>query len=114
MKLYSLGHHSAIYISKGQVTYKSPIIQGFKRVLELPVSNGKTDIRQRSREGKVVVFTTTPIALSGFSLHPGHVVASLDKTLYNDCLCLVARNKQQIQWARMRRNPQEHWITGNF
>jgi len=27
-----------------------------------------------------------------------HVVASLDKTLYDDYLCLVASNKQEIQW----------------
>jgi len=27
----------------------------------------------------------------------GHVVASVDKTLYDDYLCLVASNKQQIQ-----------------
>jgi len=27
-----------------------------------------------------------------------HVVASLDKALYDDYLCLVASNKQQIQW----------------
>ena len=30
--------------------------------------------------------------------HPGHVIASWNKTLYNDrYLCLVASNKQQIQ-----------------
>ena len=34
---------------------------------------------------------------SGFNLHPGHVIASLDKTLYDDYLCLVALNKQQTQ-----------------
>jgi len=27
-----------------------------------------------------------------------HVVASLDRALYDDYLCLVASNKQQIQW----------------
>jgi len=27
-----------------------------------------------------------------------HVVASLDKALYDDYLCLVSSNKQQIQW----------------
>jgi len=27
-----------------------------------------------------------------------HVVASLDKALYDDYLCLVASYKQQIQW----------------
>jgi len=28
----------------------------------------------------------------------GHVVAPLDKALYDDYLCLVASNKQQIKW----------------
>jgi len=28
----------------------------------------------------------------------GHVDASLDKPLYDDYLCLVTSNKQQIQW----------------
>ena len=45
---------------------------------------------------------TTLIVRSGFNPHPGHVVASLDKTLYDDYLCLVASNKQQIQWTRIR------------
>jgi len=27
-----------------------------------------------------------------------YVVASLDKALYDDYICLVASNKQQIQW----------------
>ena len=37
----------------------------------------------------------------------------ISKTLYDDCryLCLVASNKQQIQWTRIRRNSQEHWIS---
>ena len=69
--------------------------------------------RQRGRIGKGVVFTTTLIEWSGFNPHSGHVVASLDKTLYDDYLCLVASNKQQIQWTRTRRNPKEHWIIGN-
>ena len=63
--------------------------------------------------GKGVVFMTTLIEWSGFNPNPSHVVASLDKTLYDDYLCLVASNKQQIQWTRIRRNPQEHWIIGN-
>ena len=29
------------------------------------------------------------------------------KTLYIDFLCLVVSNKQQIQWTKIRRNPQE-------
>ena len=36
------------------------------------------------------------VARSGFNPHLGHVAASLDKTLYDDYLCLVASNKQQI------------------
>jgi len=28
----------------------------------------------------------------------GHIIASLDKTLYDDYLCFVASNKKQIQW----------------
>ena len=46
--------------------------------------------RQRGQMGKGVVFTTTLIKWSGFNPHPGHVVASLDKTLYDDYLYLVA------------------------
>ena len=36
----------------------------------------------------------------GFNPHPGHVVASLDKALYDDYLCLVASSKQQIYVRR--------------
>ena len=53
---------------------------------------------QSGQEDKDVIFTMTLIAWSGFNPHPGHVVESLDKTLFNDYLCLVASNKQQIQW----------------
>ena len=52
--------------------------------------------QQRGRIGKGVVFTTTLIEWSGFNRHPSHAVALLDKTLYDDYLCLVASNKQQI------------------
>ena len=52
--------------------------------------------------GKGVVFTTILIEWSGFNPHPGHVVAFLDKTLYDDYLCLVASNKQQIHWTTIR------------
>ena len=65
--------------------------------------------RQRGRESKGVVFATTLIARSKFNPHPGRVVASLDKAFYDDYLCMVALNKQQIQWAIIRRNSQEHW-----
>ena len=53
------------------------------------------------------------IPLSGFNPNPGYVVTSLGKTLYDDHLCLVVSNKHQIQLTRIRKNPQEHWITGN-
>ena len=39
--------------------------------------------------GQRRVFTMTLKTLSEFNLHTGHVVASLDKTLYNDYLRLV-------------------------
>ena len=50
--------------------------------------------------GKGVVFTMTLIEWSGFNSHPSHVVASLDTTLYDDYLCLVASNKHQFQWTK--------------
>ena len=55
---------------------------------------------QRGRKGKGAVFTTTLIAWSRFNPHPGHVVVSLDKTLYDHYLCLAASNKQQIYMER--------------
>ena len=51
-------------------------------------------LRGRRREGKEDVLTTTLIARCGFSLRAGHVVASLDKTLYDDYLCLVVSNNR--------------------
>ena len=60
--------------------------------------------------GKGIVFTTTLIELSGFNPHPGHVVASLDKTLYDDYLCLVASNKQQISGQEFE---EIHWKIGS-
>ena len=60
--------------------------------------------RQRGREGKGVVFATILIARSWFNPHPGHVVASVDKMLYDDYFGLVASNKQRIQWTRIHRN----------
>ena len=58
--------------------------------------------------GKVVVLTTTLITKSGFNPHPGYVVASLDETRYGNYLSLVTSIMQQIEWARIRRNRQEH------
>ena len=65
--------------------------------------------RQRGQENKSVVFTTTLIARSKFNPHPGHVIASLDKAFYDDYLCMVASNKQQIRWAIIRKKSQKHW-----
>ena len=33
--------------------------------------------------------------------------------LFDDYLCFVASNKQQIQWTRIQSNQHKHWITGN-
>ena len=63
---------------------------------------------QRGRESTGVVFTTTLIARSKFNPHPGHIDASLDKVFYDDYVCMVASNKQQIQWAIIRKNSHEH------
>ena len=44
--------------------------------------------------------------------YPSHAVASLDKTFYDDYLCLVASNKQQIYWIRIPKKNAgtlEHW-----
>ena len=67
----------------------------------------------RSFDQGITVFMTTLVEWPRFNSYPGHVVAYLDKMLYEDYLCLVVLNKQQIQWTRTRRNPQEHWIAGN-
>ena len=59
----------------------------------------------RGRGGKGVVFTTILITWSGFNTHHGHVIAFLDKTLYNDCFCLVASDKFNGQkFAKIQRN----------
>ena len=42
----------------------------------------------------------TSFLSSGFNPHSGHVVASLDETLYDDYLCFAASNKQQIYMGR--------------
>ena len=47
------------------------------------------------------VFTMTLIAWFGLNPHPGHVIAFLDKTLYDNYLCQMASNKQQTQWKRI-------------
>ena len=52
--------------------------------------------RQRGRVVRSVVFTTAMIARLLVLL----VVASLDKMLYDNYLCLVKSNKQQIEEVR--------------
>ena len=52
--------------------------------------------QQPGQDDKGVGITTTLIACTRFNQHAGKVVASLDKTLYNDYVCVVASNKQQI------------------
>ena len=47
--------------------------------------------RQHGRFGKGFAFLTTPNARSGFNSHAGHVVACMDKMLYDDYLCLVVQ-----------------------
>ena len=49
---------------------------------------------------RVPPFLATTLARSLFNSHPGHVVASLDKTHYDDYLCLEASNKQQMYTER--------------
>ena len=49
-----------------------------------------------AEKSKGVVLTTNLIARYWFNSHLGHVPASLDKALYDDYLCLVASDKQQI------------------
>ena len=72
---------------------------------------------QREPEDQIVAFTTTFILLFGFKLTPcsSFHAASLNKRRFTMIiyLCLMASNKQQIQWTRIRRNLHEHWITGN-
>ena len=57
----------------------------------------RVQIEPRSFDLGIVVFMTTLVEWPRFNPHPGHVVASLDKMLYEDYLCLVVLNKQQIQ-----------------
>ena len=58
---------------------------------------------------------STLIARSWLNLHLSHVVASLDKTLCDDYLCLVASNKKQI-YVEVKRDSQSlklgHLISG--
>ena len=57
----------------------------------------RVQVEPRSFNQSIVVFMTTLVEWPGFNPHPGHVVASLDKMLCEDYLCLAALNKLQIQ-----------------
>ena len=48
--------------------------------------------------GKGVVFTT----MMWFNLHPGHVVASLDKALYDDYLRWWLRTSSKFTWEEVK------------
>ena len=54
--------------------------------------------------------TMALIASFGFNQYSSHIVVFLNNMLSDDYryLCLVALNKQQIQWTRIQRNQQEH------
>ena len=56
----------------------------WKGLLSLWVN--KLGSRERGQDGKSVVLMTSRFAWFGFNPRPGHVVASLDKTLYDDYL----------------------------
>ena len=56
--------------------------------------------RGQGRPGGLHLWCLHLIMMIEFNPHPGHVVASLDKTLYDNYLCLVASNKQQIYVGR--------------
>ena len=69
--------------------------------------------RQCGRMGKGIVFYDDPDQMIWVQPAPRSRHCIFGKTLYDDYLCLMASNKQQIQWTRIRRNPQEHWIIEN-
>ena len=58
--------------------------------------------RQRGAVVRSVVFTTATIARLMVQLPPKLVVASLDKMLHDNYLCLVESNKQQIKEVRSK------------
>jgi len=60
--------------------------------------------RRRGRKGRIygnhdydhMIFVQLPPSL--------HLLLTLNKTLYDDYLCLVASNKQQINWEEVDNN----------
>ena len=60
--------------------------------------------RQRGAVVWSVVFTTIMIARLTFNSQPSLVVASLDKMLHDDYLCLVESGKQRIEEVKRKFN----------
>ena len=79
--------------------YDKSELRVWKGLISLWVN--KLGSRKRGRDGKSVVLMMSRFAWFGFNQRSGHVVVSLDKTLYDDYLCLIASNKSQIQWTRI-------------
>jgi len=50
--------------------------------------------------------TVIMIAQSRFNSYPRHVIAFLDKTLYDNYLCLLASNKRQINRDEVKKQPE--------
>ena len=77
-----------------------PILGLLTKVLKNPLNSGYSSsisCRQCDGKGESVVFSKILIAWSGFNLHPGHVVASLDKMLYDDYLCWWLRTSSKFK-----------------
>ena len=62
--------------------------------------------RQRGAVVRSVVFTTTIIAKLRFNSQLSLVVASLDKMLHDNYLCLEESGKQQIKEVRSKIQPE--------
>ena len=64
--------------------------------------NRKTEAKAEKTEklkliGDGIALLTLRFAWTWFNSDPGYVVAFLDKTFYDDYLCLVTLNEHQIQ-----------------
>ena len=65
--------------------------------------------------GKGVVFyDDSDRRIMSSTRHPGHVVASLDKTLYDNYLCLVALNKPANLRGKKSKRQQESLENGQL
>ena len=72
--------HILIIAEVGLLWWRLSYIGATSRTFYLTNSARFGHSRQCGLQGKDIVVTTTLIAWSGFNPHPGHVVASLDKT----------------------------------